>query len=175
MNRRRLEAEAIRDAVLAVSGKLDLTAGGPGFRDFFFRDDESPHYTYADYDPDDPKSHRRSIYRVIVRSVPSPFMTTLDCADASTAVAKRNETLTALQALALLNDRFMVRMAEHFSERVRPMGSDTAAQLTAAWRLAFARDPTAEELSPLEAFAKEHGLPNACRLLFNLNEFCFVD
>ena len=62
------------------------------------------------------------MYRLIVRSVPDPFMATLDCADPSASVAKRNETLTPLQSLALLNNKFMVRMAEHFAARIEPMG-----------------------------------------------------
>ena len=175
MNRRKLEAEAVRDAALAVAGQLDLTAGGPGFRAFEFRDDESPHYDYEQYDPADPQSHRRSVYRQIVRSVPDPFMTTLDCADSSAAVAKRNETLTPLQALAMLNNRFMVSMAEHFALRIEPLGADNAHRLAAAWQLAFARQPIPEELAPLAAYAEQHGLANACRVIFNMNEFVFID
>lgn len=175
MNRRKLEAEAIRDSVLTVAGKLDSTLGGPGFRDFGFRDDESPHYSYSDYDPDDLSTHRRSIYRFIVRSVPSPFMTTLDCADSSTPVAKRNETLTPLQSLALLNNKFMVRMAEHFAARAKAAGADLPSQAAAAWRLAFARSPTAAELATVVTYAEKHGLANACRLILNTNEFAFVD
>jgi hypothetical protein len=175
MNRRKLEAEAVRDSVLVVAGKLNENLGGPGFYVFGFRDDHSPHYTYEDCDPDDPLSHRRSVYRFIVRSVPDPFMTTLDCADSSAAVAKRNETLSPLQALALLNNRFIVRMSEHFANRVEGMGSNTTEHLFAAWRLAFGRSPEADELSPLAEFADKHGLANACRVIFNMNEFVFVD
>ena len=175
MNRRKLEAEAVRDAALAVSGQLDFTAGGPGFRAFEFRDDESPHYDYEQYDPADPQSHRRSVYRQIVRSVPDPFMTTLDCADSSAAVAKRNETLTPLQALTMLNNRFMVSMAEQFAGRIEPLGANDAHRLAAAWQLAFARQPTPEELAPLSAYAEQHGLANACRVIFNMNEFVFID
>jgi mono/diheme cytochrome c family protein len=175
MNRRKLEAEAVRDAALAVAGQLDLTAGGPGFRAFEFRDDESPHYDYEQCDPADPQSHRRSVYRQIVRSVPDPFMTTLDCADSSAAVAKRNETLTPLQALAMLNNRFMVSMAEQFAKRIEPLGADDAHRLAAAWQFAFARPPTLEELAPLVAYAGKHGLANACRVIFNMNEFVFID
>jgi mono/diheme cytochrome c family protein len=175
MNRRKLEAEAIRDSVLAVAGKLDRTLGGPGFQDFGFQDDESPRYRYGEYDPDDPKTHRRSVYRFIVRSVPSPFMTTLDCADSSAAVARRNETLTPLQSLALLNNKFMVRMAEHFAARVVVAGIDLRSQTTAAWRLALSREPGEEELRTLLEYAEKHGLVNACRLILNTNEFAFVD
>ena len=142
---------------------------------FGFLDDHSPHYKYADHDPDDPASHRRSVYRLIVRSVPDPFMETLDCADPSLIVERRNETLTALQALAMMNNRFMVRMAEHFSERVGKSSPDVASQIEAACRLAFGRGPTPDESSALLDVAKQHGLPNACRLVFNTNEFVFVD
>jgi hypothetical protein len=175
MNRRRLEAEAVRDSVLAVAGKLNPEAGGPPFRAFGFTDDHSPHYRYAEHDPDYAPSHRRSIYRLIVRSVPDPFMTTLDCADASATVPKRNETITPLQSLALLNNKFMVRMAEHFAARIEPMGADNTERLVAAWRLAFGREPEENEIAALVPYADRHGLPSACRLIFNMNEFVFVD
>jgi len=175
MNRRKLEAEAVRDAVLAVAGKLDKTPGGPGFRSFAFEDDHSPRYKYDAAEPDDPLIHRRSVYRLVVRSVPDPFMATLDCADPSAAVPKRNETTTPLQALALLNNKFMVRMAEHFAQRVERLGANNQERLTAAWRLAFGRAPAEGELDRLVDFADRHGLPSACRLIFNLNEFIFID
>lgn len=176
MNRRRLEAEEIRDAVLAVSGQLNRRMFGPGFRAFGFRDDHSPHYKYEEFNPSDPASHRRSIYRFIVRSVPDPFMEALDCADPSQAVARRNETLTPLQALALLNDRFMVRMAECFADRVRTTpGGSLAVQVTRAYRLAMNRSPTAEERKLLVECAQKYGMPSVCRLIFNTTEFVFID
>jgi hypothetical protein len=148
---------------------------GPGFKPFGFKDDHSPHYLYAEHNPDDPASHRRSVYRFLVRSVPEPFMETMDCADPSLRVEKRNETLTALQALALLNDKFMVRMAEHFAGRIEKMGPDLPSRLTAGYRLALGRAPSTEELALLTEYARKHGLANACRLILNTNEFCFVD
>ncbi len=174
-NRRRLDAESVRDSVLAVAGKLDARMYGPGYRPFGFKDDHSPHYKYEEHDPDDPASWRRSVYRFLVRSVPDPFMETLDCADPSLIVEKRNETLTALQALALLNDRFMVRMAEHFAERASRMGDTPEARVSAAWRLALGRPPTDDERALLADYARKHGLANACRMILNTNEFCFVD
>ena len=127
MNRRKLEAEAVRDAILAVAGKLDLTMGGPSFQDFVIEKPEhSPHYQYHLHDPDDPKSHRRSVYRFVVRSKPQPFMAALDCADPSLAVDKRNETLTPQQALALLNNQLTVAMAKHFAARVEKLADDDA-------------------------------------------------
>jgi hypothetical protein len=175
MNRQRLDAESIRDAVLVVSGRWDPTMYGPPFRPFGFKDDHSPHYLYDEHDPDTPASLRRSIYRFLVRSVPEPFMETLDCADPSQLVPKRNETLTALQALALLNNRFVLRMSDHFAERLQHVSVDPREQLRLALRLAIAREPTEAELNLLVEFAREKGLPQACRLIFNLNEFAFVD
>jgi hypothetical protein len=112
---------------------------------------------------------------MIVRSVPDPFMMTLDCADSSAMVAKRNETVTPLQSLALLNNKFMVRMTESFARRIEPLGPTTKERLTAAWRLAFVREPEDAELASLVEYADRHGLASACRLIFNMNEFVFVD
>ncbi|MBK9171105.1 MAG: PSD1 domain-containing protein [Bryobacterales bacterium] len=175
MNRTRLEAEAVRDSVLAVTGKLDLTVGGPPAEHFFFRDDHSPEYDYARFDPDGPGAHRRAIYRFIVRSVPDPFFESLDCPDASQLTAKRNVTLTAIQALALLNDPFMVRQSEHFAARLERERPDLPSRVERAYELALGRAPRPEESRALIEYGRAHGLVNACRLLFNLNEFVFVD
>ena len=176
MNRRRLEAEAIRDSVLFVSGKLDKTMGGPSFQDFVIdKPEHSPHYEYHLHDPNDPKSHRRSIYRFIVRSQQQPFMTTLDCADPSMQVDKRNESLSALQALALLNNSFMVTMAGHYAAKLDTRGGDLPAQVDRAVYECLGRPATAEEREAFVAYAEQHGLANLCRVLFNLNEFVFVE
>jgi mono/diheme cytochrome c family protein len=175
-NRRRLEAEALRDAVLAVAGKLDRTMGGPSFQDFVIEHPEhSPHYQYHLHDFDDPKSHRRSVYRFIVRSQPQPFMATLDCADPSQRVDKRNESLSALQALATLNNGFMVTMSRHWAERLSSDTADPDRQVALAFRQALGRDPSVDEQAALADFTRQHGLANACRLVLNLNEFTFVD
>ncbi|NOZ39991.1 MAG: DUF1553 domain-containing protein [Planctomycetes bacterium] len=175
MNRRRLDAESLRDAMLVVAGEMDFKMYGPGFRAFGFEDDHSPRYKYEEYDPNDPASHRRTIYRFIVRSAPDPFMETLDCADPSMLVARRNETLTPLQALALLNNHFVVTMAEHFAQQINKPSDSTADQIARATRLAFGREPTPQETQILTDIANKHGLPNACRLIFNTNEFLFID
>jgi hypothetical protein len=175
MNRRKLEAEAVRDSVLFVSGRLDPKLYGPAFQDFVIEKPEhSPHYEYHLSDPDDPKTHRRSIYRFLVRSQQQPFMTTLDCADPSMQVDKRNESLSALQALALLNNGFMLTMSKHFAERVAKAGG-VEQQVREAFRLALGREPSAAEREALMGYAKKHGMANACRLILNLNEFVFVD
>ena len=103
---------------------------GPGFQDFVIdKPEHSPHYEYHRHDPEDPRCHRRSIYRFIVRSQQQPFMTTLDCADPSMRVEKRNETITPLQALALLNNGFMLAMSRHFAARVSTMAGDLPGQV----------------------------------------------
>src|SRR5262249_47891051 len=126
-------------------------------------------------DVDSPSSFRRSVYRFIVRSAPDPFMECLDCADPSLLTPKRNATLTALQALALLNNQFMVRQAEHFAARLEAAASDRAKQIDLAYALAFGRAPTDEERRALLRYAAENGLANLCRVIFNSNEFLFLD
>jgi hypothetical protein len=175
-NRRKLEAEAVRDAILSVAGKLDLTMGGPSFQDFVIEKPEhSPHYEYKLFDPEDPKGHRRAVYRFIVRSKQQPFMAALDCADPSLAVDKRNETLSPQQALALLNNKLAVAMAKHFAERVEKVTANDAERIRMAFRLALGRDPTANEQTAVAGYVNEFGLANGCRVILNLNEFVFVD
>jgi hypothetical protein len=175
MNRQRLEAESIRDAILQVTGKLDTRMGGPSDQQFFFKDDHSPIYDYERFDVDSPHAFRRSVYRFIVRSVPDPFMECLDCADPSLLTPKRNTTLTALQALSLLNNQFTVRQSEHFAERLRAISDDPAKQIAAAYELALSRPPTSDEVETLTKYVARHGLANGCRVILNSNEFVFVD
>ena len=175
-NRRRLEAEAIRDSILATAGKLDLTMGGPSFQDFVVTHPaHSPHYEYELSDPEDAKIQRRSIYRFIVRSQQQPWMAAMDCADPSMLVDRRNQTITPLQALAQLNNQLALAMAKHFAENVAKQSADTTSQINSAFRTALQRAPTDAERMALARYAEQHGLPNACRLVLNLNEFVFVD
>ncbi len=176
MNRRRLEAEEIRDAMLATSGKLDPKMGGPGYFLFVLeRPEHSPHYEYHKFNPDDAASHRRSIYRFIVRSQPDPYMTTLDCADSSQSTPQRNETLTSLQALSLLNNGFSLAMSKHFATKLTTEKSDLGDQISLAFSRTAGRPPTEAERAELTAYAQTHGLANLCRVLFNLSEFVYVD
>lgn len=171
-SRTKLTAEELRDSVLAVSGRLNLEMGGPGFQDFVLeKNQHSPHYEYQKYDPENAASHRRSIYRFIPRSRTQPFLTTLDCADPSQSVAKRDETTTALQALTLLNNPFMETMAKHFAKRVEKSKDP----LTAAFQLAANRNPKPKEKATLQPYLDQYGLENTCRLILNLNEFTYVD
>ena len=176
MNRRKLSAEEMRDTVLMVSGKLNLEMGGRGFYLFNLEQTaHSPHYYYHKFDPEDEKSHRRSIYRFVVRSQPNPFMTTLDCADSSQSTPKRNETLTALQALSLLNNKFTLVMARHFADRLSGEEERITRQVQLGFELVAGRPPSAEEQNMLAEYASEHGMANLCRSLFSLSEFAFID
>jgi len=175
MNRARLDAEQFRDTLLAMSGKLDLTMGGPSVQQFGFKEDHSPVYDYARHDPDAPGANRRSIYRFIVRSVPDPMMDALDCPDANLLTPVRNTTMTALQALAALNDAFVLRQCEHFAARLERERKSLNEQVIRAYEIAFVRQPTESERQKLVAHARKHGLPSACRVLFNGNEFMFID
>jgi hypothetical protein len=176
MNRLRLDAEEVRDAVLAVSGKLNAAMGGPGFELFRFKDDHSPIYDHTDLEKiHDPTTYRRTVYRFSVRSVPNPFLECLDCADPNLNVPVRNTTLSALQALALLNDPFMLRQADHFADRVRRSSPDIKQQIEAAYCLALGRPPSSSERTAFASYACRFGLASACRLIFNMNEFVFID
>jgi hypothetical protein len=176
MNRQRLDAESIRDSVLRVSGTLNLKMYGPGYELFRYKDDHSPVYDHSDVTKiNDPANWRRTVYRFVVRSVPNHFLECLDCADPNLSTPVRNTTLTALQALALLNNPFMVRQAEHFAQRLEAASPDRGQQVELAYRLAFGRAPTAEERDAVGGYARRHGLANACRVLFNANEFLFID
>jgi len=175
-SRRRLSAEELRDSVLAVSGQLNLSMGGPGYYLFALeKTDHSPHYEYHKFDPSDSATHRRSIYRFVVRSQPDPFMTTLDCADSSQSTPRRTETFTALQALSLMNNDFTLVMSRAFGEHLSATAADENSTVSTAFALCTGRPPTDIENSRLTDYMRTHGLPALCRLLFNLNEFIFVD
>ncbi len=176
MNRRRLEAEAVRDTLLWAAQRLDNRMYGPGFQDFAVEKPEhSPHYAYDRADPEDPALHRRAVYRFTVRSQPQPWMQVLDCADPSLSVAQREQSAGPLQALALMNDRFLLAMAEQAALRATAERSGIEEQASWLWSRCCGRPPQAAELEELTDYARRFGLPAACRLLFNLNEFVFVD
>ncbi len=175
-NRVRLDAESIRDATLAIAGRLDLTPGGPGYDLFRFKDDHSPIYDHDAAEKIDPADgRRRTIYRFAPRSVPNPFIECLDGADPNVNVPVRNTTITALQALTLLNDPFMLAQAEAFSERLKREEPNDSKRIDLAFRHALGRTATEHERVMFSAYIRDHGPANACRLLFNLNEFLFVD
>jgi Protein of unknown function (DUF1553) len=132
-------------------------------------------YDYARYELEGPGANRRGIYRFTVRSVPDPFLDALDCPDASILTPVRNTTMTALQALATLNDAFVLRQCEHFAARLLRERKTISEQIIRAYELALNRAPTENERTKLVAHTEKHGLASACRVIFNSNEFMFLD
>lgn len=170
----RLEAETLRDTVLAVSGALNPTLGGPGFQDFTTFTANSQFYVMTD--PVGYEFQRRSLYRMWVRSGRSPLLDVLDCPDPSVTAPKRAVTTTPLQALALLNNSFLLRMSEHCATEItRQSASTPEAQLQAAYRRLFQRSPSPQEQALGTRFIATHGLPAFCRALLNSNEFLYID
>jgi hypothetical protein len=177
MNRTRLDAESVRDAVLAMSGRLDLTMGGPPLRQFV--ETKGVHVTanadYDGFDIDSPAARRRSVYNFIFRTVPDPLMQTLDCPDASQFAPRRETSVTALQALAMLNDRLIIRQSEHIGARLGSVTDDVQGQVRRLYALTLSRPATDDEVAAVSAYAAKHGLPNAVRMMLNSNEFMFVE
>jgi mono/diheme cytochrome c family protein len=171
---RRLEAEAIRDSVLFVSGKLDLTMGGPGFSPF----EPSTNYVRV-YTPKaafGPPEFRRMVYMHKTRMQADDTFGAFDCPDAGQVAPRRTASTTPLQALNLLNAPFLLQQAGFLADRVeKESGTDTPARVTRAFRLAFQRDPSAAELAAAVPLVDRHGLAALCRALLNANEFLYVD
>jgi hypothetical protein len=172
MNRKRLDAESIHDAVLSISGMLDLTMGGPSARQF--NSEKGVHITptldYLGFNPDDPANLRRSVYRFIFRTVPDPLMQALDCPNASQLAPRRESSATALQALAILNNRFLVRQSEHIASELEHV----AAPVRELFLRAYGRPPTVKEIIMVEKYKNTHGLANTCRIIINSSEFLYL-
>jgi hypothetical protein len=172
---RRLDAEAVRDTMLAVAGELNPTSGGPGFRDSteVLR---SGSYSYLPGDPIGPEFNRRTVYRTWTRGGRSGFLDAFDCPDPSTTTPRRALTTTPLQALVLLNNSFVLRMSQSFAQRIeREAGQGVGEQIARAYQLAFMRDPSPQELHDAQAVVEQFGLEVLTRAIFNSNEFLYVD
>ena len=172
MNRQRLDAESIHDTVLSLSGMLDLTMGGPSARQFISKKGlhVTPTLNYLDFDPDDPANFRRSVYRFVFRTVPDPLMEAFDCPTASQSAPRRESSVTALQALAMLNNRFLVRQSEHIANNLKNE-EDPIGEL---FLRAYGRPGTASEIMTLRKYKNTHGLANACRIIINSSEFLYI-
>lgn len=171
---RRLEAEVIRDAMLAVAGNLNKSMGGPGFRPFTVSSYGSKFYTLIDRDT--PEFNRRSIYRMTVHSARNPLLEALDCPDPSSKTPKRNVSTTPTQALEMMNDAFVLRQARVLAERVRKsVGEDNRNQASLAVSLTLGRSASGPELTRAATFLKSNTLEMYCWALLNSGEFAYVD
>ncbi len=170
---RRLEAEGIRDSILAVSGNLDRTPGGPSF--FLHTVDRENVYHYHPKEEFGPAESRRMVYAFKVRMEQDGIFGAFDCPDGSLVAPRRSVSTTPLQALNLFNSRFIIQQSEIFATRLRDQaGDDPAAQVRTAWQLAFNRLPERTEAKDAVAFVRAEGLPALCRALLNANEFLFI-
>ncbi len=170
---RRLEAEALRDAILAVSGALDLRMGGPGFD--LFEPNANYVKVYAPRTVFGPAEFRRMIYQTKPRMELDPVFGAFDCPDGGQVAPRRNVSTTPLQAMGLLHSPFMLQQASLLADRLEREASGLDARVERAFRLAFGRDPAAAELSAAATLARTRGLPELCRALFNANEFVTVN
>lgn len=169
---RRLEAEPMRDCMLAVTGVLDTRMYGPGFSAFEVELENVRHYfPKKSYGPED---FRRMIYQTKVRLEKESVFGAFDCPDAATSVPRRSRSTTPLQALNLLNSPFMLQQAELFAIRLRKEASTPDAQITRAWWLCYGRSPSEAELSESRQFIADEGLESFCRAVLNSNEFVFI-
>lgn len=172
-NRRRVDAETLRDSILFVSGRIDLSVGGASYRPFKYIDGNIPVYESIGESAD---QWRRTVYRHAIRTHRQPFLDTFDCPDPSVMTPTRSQTTTPLQALSLLNNSFVLEQAEYFSASViREAGADRRDQVCSAFRRALLREPSSSELESAVAFVGRYGLGAYCRVLLNTNEFLYVD
>lgn len=198
MRPRRLEAESLRDAMLAVSGTLNPRIHGPAFRSPIPADAMVARNLKTPYPADvrdDAASHCRSVYMFHKRVIPFPLFQAFDAPDAQQCAGRRNVTTVAPQALAMLNGPFVRARAADFAERLRKdAGDDPAKQVDRAFLLAFARPPSAVERDAgIDFLAQQRkgraerepkaaasdiersALTDYAQALFGLNEFIYVD
>jgi hypothetical protein len=170
----RVEGEVVRDSLLAVSGQLDPAAGGPGFEDVTITPNNGTTY-YIPFDREDPRLNRRTIYRFSPRGERMALLDTFDCPDPSAAAPRRSVTTTPLQALSLLNNGFVIRMAGHMADRVeQEVGDDIGKQVDRSFQLTLLRLPEPDERSLAIKLVQDHSLAVLARALFNANEFLII-
>nr|NIP98134.1 DUF1553 domain-containing protein [Akkermansiaceae bacterium] len=165
---RRLEAEAIRDSILAAAGTLDLRMGGPGFHLFEVDRENVVHYHAKE--ETGPAEWRRMIYLFKIRQEQDAVFGVFDCPDGNQVIPKRSRSTTPLQALNLLNSRFTMQQAEKMAERV----GESEEGIRKAYRILYGRPATEEEVSDANSFVAAHGMVAFCRAMLNTNEFLFV-
>jgi len=177
MNRQHLDADVIRDSLLRLSGKIDLTMGGPGIEQFTKTKGHqgSSVLDYEAFDWNSPHAPRRTIYRVVWRGIPDPFMEALDFPDLGILAPKRTDSISALQSLALFNNNFVLHSSDWLADRVSNEHPDLDSQITRLVHLLWLRQPNPDELQQFKAYAQQHSLPALSRILINSNEFLFIE
>ena len=176
MTPRRLEAEAVRDAVLAAAGTLDATMFGAPVAAETKKSGEVAVKGEAD-------AGRRSIYQIVRRSAPQHFLAAFDAPSMEINCIRRPRSTSATQALALMNGDFITAQAKHFAARVG-REAEPAGQVRHAFRLAMGRQPSGDEADLLESFLERQrrqydeptkALADLCQVLLGANEFIYLD
>ncbi|HXG12837.1 MAG TPA: DUF1553 domain-containing protein [Gemmataceae bacterium] len=174
MNRQRLEGEIIRDSLLAVSGRLDRRMGGPGVFP------PIPAEALVGFKgwtvSPDPRDHvRRSVYIFARRNLRFPFLEAFDLPDSNLSCPQRERSVTAPQALALLNAADVMAAAQALADRLEREAGSNEERIERAYRLTLGRRPTETERQAARAFLKDSPLSELCRALFNVNEFVYLE
>ncbi len=187
--RRRLNAEALRDSILMTSGQLDLRLGGPSFMAPISDEAlEGLSMKSGAYQASPPaETRRRSVYMFAKRALGVPLMTAFDVCDSASPTGRRDVTIVAPQALALMNNQWVNEQSTAFAERVFAGAQSDQDRITLAWRLALSRNPSeAERQAAFKHLTDMRGESNdgaairrawisLCHVLFNTNEFIYVD
>ena len=184
-NRKRLEGEAIRDSVLAVSGRLNSARGGPAVFPPLPKglDEVQKVQSVNTWETDEgPGGRKRTIYVYQRRSLSLPILETFDAPVCNASRDHRRNSVTPLQALAMYDGEFLNEEAKYFSERVLKGNNmtDLAGPVRRAFQFALARNPSAEEMKKVKQFlhsvgSREESLLALCRVLLNSSEFIYVD
>jgi hypothetical protein len=170
---RRLEAEAIRDSMLAASGALDLRMGGPGFHLQIVEEDNV--YRYFPKEKFGPPEFRRMVYLARIRQEQDSVFGSFDCPSGNQVMPKRTRSNTPLQALNLFNSNFVLQQADLLADRLEvEAGANAPAQINRAFQLMYGRTPDDFEVQTSVALIQAHGLPAFCRGLLNTSEFLFL-
>jgi hypothetical protein len=182
MNRHRLEAEMIRDSIISAAGTLNLKMGGPAVIPPLTQEEKAGLKDISQWPValDVAEHTRRSVYLYVKRSFRMPLFEAFDMPDTSFSCERRNVTTVAPQALALLNNEFTLSQGGKLAERlIREEGQNPEAWIQRGWELTVGRPPSpGEKEDALRFFSKDASmaaLTRFCLVLFNLNEFLYVD
>ena len=175
---RRLDADSLRDSILSVAGTLNLKMGGVGVIPPLTREEilAARFPNLWPPNPDPAEHNRRSVYLQMKRSLTLPLLQIFDAPDTATSCPRRERSTVAPQALALMNGESTVAQADAFAARITKLAGDKPeAAVETGWKLAFGRTPNASERETALDFLRRNSLPRLCLLIFNMNEFIYVD
>jgi len=192
---RRLDAEVLRDNVLAVAGTFNSRIGGPGVKPRVRTEllVSSQRNKWPVVEREGPEHWRRSVYIYVKRQLPFPLLELFGQPDSAQTCERRDENVVATQALVMMNDEFMAEQAGHFADRIiRVAGDDVSQQVVCAVHFAFGRKTAENEVAETVAFLRERAkayrelkhdeakaarlaLVDFCHVLLNSNEFAYID